>query len=98
MALYSELRELARNDAMRNRISAAIVSSAYDMINVATTDAELIYPVSLVKDPDTWGKPILFLVIAKNKSADASVLENASDATMQSDVDDIVAKLAPKGI
>lgn len=98
MATYPELFGLQSSGDLRNRVAVAIIVAA-DAIRSesgATTNHanRLVWAEQAFSDPVAKSEQVLWAVLAANKDATVSNIENATDAALQANVDAVVDVLA----
>lgn len=95
MATYTELFDLRSNSDLRNKVAVACVVKAQLIIDSASpTAAQLAWARSAIATPIAVADELLNYVLAANKSAAASQITGASDATIQANVSAAVDKMA----
>lgn len=94
MATYTELRAKFSDDTFRNKVTFAVVAAAYDMLQVTPTAADRAYASAVFSNPDAEGRRVTMAILAANKSASLAVIDAATDATIQTQVDAVVPELA----
>lgn len=96
MATYAELFELASVGnpepvALRERVSMALIIAAHTYLDSPTsTPSQRKWAVLAVSDPQAMARQLWPLVLAANKNATVAQIEAATDATIQTNVDDVV--------
>lgn len=94
MATYAELFAQRSNSELRNKIAVAVAIAAHDLIVAASpTAAELTWAQSALAAPVAKADEILPFVLAANKDATVAQINSASDASIQTQVDNAVSKL-----
>lgn len=93
MALYIELRNLADDDTLRNRVDVAVVVSAQALLAGTPSTEEIKWAASVLGSPRSEGAKALRSVIAANKAATVEEISGADDATLQAGVDLVVPSL-----
>ena len=94
MATYTQLRDLSRNQQLADKIVTAIMV-AIDTVRLeagATPNhtERLAWAKVAVGDPISEAQRFTPLVLAKNKGVAASAISGASDAAIQTNVDDLI--------
>lgn len=93
MAAYTDLYSKLSDDDLRNRVSVAVVVSAHALlVNTPTTDQQK-WAADVFANPKLWGDRALMGVLAANSSATIAQIDAASDAAVQSAVDDLTDAL-----
>jgi len=94
MATYLELRQLFTHGDLRNKVEAAIIIAAEGVyaedpgtVNHANRIA---WAKAVLLNPGTARDRFLMVVLAANKDASVAVITGASDAAIQTKVDDAV--------
>ncbi len=93
MASYIELRGLFTDDVLVNRTAVAVVIAVNTILEGTPTANDKAYANTVLSDPQGEATKVLMTVLAANKAADVSVIQAASDATLQTKVDAIVPHL-----
>src|SRR5690349_5644345 len=94
MATYTELFDLRANSALKNKIAVACVVAA-EAIRVeagATTNHanRLVWAKAVFAAPDREAERMLMAVLAQNKDATVVQITGATDATIQTAVNNAV--------
>ena len=94
MATYTELKQLFSDEELRDKVDVAIIIAA-DTIrgeDVGTTyHAErLVWAKTAFASPRSKSDEMLMAILAVNSSASVEQITEASDATIQSQVDAVV--------
>lgn len=95
MATYSELYNLGSTDsALRNKVMVACIIAA-EAIRIedggtANHSNRLIWAVRTLADPNSETTRMLWSILAQNSGATASQITNATDATIQSAVNNAI--------
>jgi hypothetical protein len=94
MATYAELFDLKSNTAFKNKIAVACIVAAEAIRNELTSVANhanrLVWAASVFKTPEVESERMLWAVLAANKSATTAQITGATDATIQTAVDNAV--------
>jgi hypothetical protein len=97
MATYEELFNLGTNTDLRNKVVSAVLIKA-DAISALSTPTQL--QIDWAKEafgsPIATGEVIYRAVIAANKGATVANITGASDAAIQTNVDDAVDNIYTK--
>lgn len=97
MATLTELRELATGgdgSALRVKIVVAITIKANEIVNSATpTTAELAWARNALSRPEQYEQIVLHTALAQNAAATKAQIAAATDAAVQTVVDNVVTKL-----
>lgn len=98
MATYSELWEIRTNSPLRDKVAVAAVIKAQNLLDGATPSAgEVAWAEKAINNPVGVADALLNYVLAKNNAATVSQIVNASDATIQTNVDGAVDALIAGG-
>ncbi len=94
MATYAELFDLKSNSALLNRITtaAAIAADAIRLEDGGTANHanRLIWAKQAFVDPESTAKQMIWGLLAINKAATASNIQNATDAAILTNVQALV--------
>ena len=95
MASYEELSGLdSTGDALRAKITQACkIAAAVFVALPSPTDAQKTFVQDVMANANAVGAKVFPLVIAKNKGATIEQITGALDPAIQSNVDDIIAKI-----
>jgi len=95
MASYLEIRTLVGSNAdLRNRTTVAVMVSVNQLIREpAPTAADRAFAQVVINNPDAYGRKVLNLVLAEFNELSVAVIENATDATLQTAVDAVIPSL-----
>jgi hypothetical protein len=98
MATYQELYALQTDDDLRQKIAVATVVAAQAKLAGTPTAAEAAWAKEVIQYPiGDRARSVMNLVLAANKGADVSVIQSASDASIQTNVDAVVDGLIAAG-
>jgi len=88
MATYVDLYALAIADSvLKNRVLVATVKKAQLLIDtVAATQKQINWALSVLQGPESKAEELLLYVLAANSSATVAQIQNASDATLQTQI------------
>lgn len=94
MAEYIELYNLRNNDVLMHKIAVAAVIAA-DVIRSEAGDTpnhanRLIWAKAAFSGPVVMSQHVLWALLAANKDASVETITSASDATIQTAVDNVV--------
>ena len=87
MASYTELRGLVSDDALRNRVTVAVLYFANNLIQGTPTSADNAFALAVVGDPNLWGRRVMNLVLVENGASTIAQITGATDAQLQTAVD-----------
>ncbi len=93
MASYLELRNLFSDDNLKNRSDIAVVIAANNLLSGTPTTNEQKWAAHVASNPRAEASKALMFILAANSGADVSAIQNASDATLQTAVDNVVSSL-----
>lgn len=90
MATYDELRQLFDSSDLLNKIEVAIVIAANGLLSGSPTAASKAWVVKVFSSPRSEAKKALMSVLAANSAATSAQILGASDAAIQTKVDEVV--------
>ena len=93
MATYTELRQQFSNDDLRNRVVAATVIAANNLLSGTPTAEQKAYAKAVFQNPRSEGEIVFMAVLAANKDATVAQIEGATDAAIQTRVDAVIPNL-----
>lgn len=94
MATYTELADLESNGTLRNKIRTAVLIKAQTLIDLASpTAAQLAWASDAIANVEAQTTKLFRYVLAASSSATAAQIQNATDATIQTNVNAAVDKL-----
>jgi len=92
MATYAELYALRNDSALRNRVVTACIMAAETVMNeldtVPNNANRLIWAKAVFANPNAEADRMFMAILAANSGADVSVIQGATDAAIQTNVDD----------
>lgn len=92
MATYAELFDLRTDSALKNRVIAAVIIAAETVMNeldaVPNHANRLIWAKGVFANPGTESDRMFMAVLAANSDASVAQIQGASDAAIQTNVDD----------
>ena len=92
MATYEELYGLRTDSALRNRVTTAcIIAAETVMLELDTVDNHvnrLLWAKAVFANPSGEAKRMFMAILAANESATVVVIQSATDAAIQTNVDD----------
>ncbi len=98
MATYNELFDLLNNSELRNKISVAVGVSAEtirtELATVPNHTNRLIWSQDAFKNPQRIAREVMWSVIIANRTATVAQILAATDAAIQTNVDDVVDHFA----
>jgi hypothetical protein len=100
MATYLELYDEYQSDAdLRNKVAVACCDKARALIALASpTATQITWASNALANPTQAAAKLLPYVLVVNKASTVSQIKQASDATIQTNVDTAVDKLIAGGI
>lgn len=99
MATYEEIYNIRTNTALRNKIAVACVKKAQTLLDEATPTAdEVAWSNSTITNPIQMADKIMNYVLVANSSATVSQITSATDAAIQTNVDEAVDALITGGV
>lgn len=89
MATYAELFELRGNSGLKNKVTVAVIvaAEAIRATDPPDTAPRIAWAKAAFENPSGEAGRMLMAVLAANKDADVSQIENASDGAIQTQVD-----------
>jgi len=95
MATYEELHSLESDGGLTYKTQVAVMVAAYDLVKTGTTPtaADQAWASAVLQNPVVEAKKALRFVLAKNSDATVSAITSATDATLQSNVNEVVPSL-----
>lgn len=93
MATLDELATLYGDGDLLNKVSAAIVISAYNLLQGTPTAADRAYAAKVFSSPKGEAQRVLKYVLAANSAATISAIQSATDVAIQTEVDAAVVIL-----
>lgn len=94
MAELLELRQLFSNDDLKNKVVAATIIKAYDLINTSVDASEKALAKEVLTNPDEWGRIVMMTVLAANESLTTTQISGASKTAIQNNVNAVLPKFA----
>lgn len=94
MATYEELRSLFSDDSLKNRMDVAVTVAAQTLLDSgSTTSQQRAWAAFVINDPRLEGEKAFRYILAKNKDLSLTQIQNASDNSLQNQVDSVVDQL-----
>lgn len=98
MATYAELLAAAENDVLKGKARVAVIIAA-DVVRAESTGtanhtARLAWAAKALRDPAAEGQRALWCALAQNASATSAAILAATDATVQTAVNNAIDLLA----
>ncbi len=94
MATYEELFDLRRNQSLLDKITTAVIVATDTIRTEAGGTANhanrLIWSRETAKSPRAMAEVFMSMVLAANKGATVGNISGASDASIQTNVDDVI--------
>ena len=94
MATYTELLNEFTNDDLRQRVQVACVVWAQATLEGTPTAEQKDLADMVIRETPTFGRMVLKLVLAANKSVPIANILSATDAAIQANVDAVIGNLA----
>ena len=98
MATYAELYDLRNDSALRNRVTTACIIAAETVMNEdgATPNhaSRLLWAKGVFANPSGEASRMFMAILAANSGADVSAIQGATDAAIQTNVDDHIVLFA----
>ncbi len=92
MATYEELYGLRNDSALKNRVTTACIMAAETVMNeLVTVDNHanrLLWAIAVFANPSGEANRMFMAILAANGAADVSLIQAATDAAIQTNVDD----------
>ena len=93
MATLAELRTLFDNADLRNKVGAALIVAAQtELASVGSANGRA-WSLKVLRDPKGWADIVLKAVLAQNAGSTLAQIQSANDTAIQTNVNDLVAKL-----
>ncbi len=89
MATYTEIRELFNSSDLLNRTTIAIIVYAENLMNGTPSTAQKVWIDKVFSSPTAEAKKVLMGVLAASRAATKEQIESATDAALQTEVDEI---------
>ena len=93
MATLQELRGLFNDSDLLEKVEAALIISANDLLSGAPTAAQTSWAAHVFTNPRTEAKKAVMAVLASNSSATTGQILGASDTAIQTNVDSVSSAL-----
>ena len=91
MATYVEIRNLFDDSALRNRVATAVIIAANGILGEgAATAPRKAWAAKAFSSAEQEAKRILMAVLAANSGASVAQIQGASDAALQTNVDNAI--------
>lgn len=94
MALYQELYDLTNEPALLNRITVAVVVAAevarIEVVETPNHANRLLWAKAAMLNPGVYALPMLRAALAQNKALTVAQIQGASDATLQTAINNVV--------
>lgn len=90
MASLQELRSLFNDSDLMEKVEAAVVISAEDVVTTGTpTAADKAWATRVAENPNSEARKALMFVLAANKGAAVATIQGAADTAIQTQVDTV---------
>lgn len=94
MATYQELYALQTDDTLREKVAVAVVVAAQVLLAGTPSASEATWAKEMIQYPiGPKARSVVNIVLAANKGQSVAAIQGASDASVQSNVDAVVAGL-----
>jgi len=93
MASLQELRGLFGNSDLNEKVEAAVIIGANSLLSGTPTADQQKWAAAAFANPRTEAQKAWMAVLASNSTASTAVIIAASDASIQSNVDDVIPTL-----
>ena len=95
MATYLELLQLRKNSNLQDKVAVAVMSAAQQILTTVPTPSgdRVSWATSVMNNPISNGNNVLGMVLIANSGVPVSAIQNASDETIQNNVDAMVDAL-----
>lgn len=93
MASLLEIRQQFLNDDLRNKVTAATVIAANNLLAGTPTADEKAFAKAVFQTPDSVGAIVTMAVLATNKDATIAQINSATDVAIQGQVDAVIPNL-----
>ena len=94
MATYQELFDLRSNDALRNKVAVACIVASEairtEAVNTTNHAARLVWAKAVFQNPNSESERMLWAILAQNAALTVSQITTASDASIQTAVNNAV--------
>ena len=101
MATYEELFSLCNDSALRNKVTSAVIIAAETVMNELDTAPNhanrLLWAKAVFANPRAETDRMFWALLAANKDATVANIQAATDAAIQTNVDDHVDLFADGG-
>lgn len=99
MATYAELYDLRGNPLLLHKVVVAVMKKSQVLLDVATPTAnQLAWAKATLTNPGQMAQTLFYYVLAANSSATVSQIQNATDASIQTNVDAAADKFIAGGL
>ena len=99
MATYEELFRLSTEKEILNKVSVAAVVKSEGLISAASpTNSQITWANNTLSNPVGRAKILIHYVLAANKDSTEVQIREATDAAVQTNVDDAVDKMIAGGV
>lgn len=94
MATYTDLYNLFSDAELRNKITVAVIVATETVRNEAPATANhanrLLWAKEALTNPSAMGSNMYLAVLAQNKSSTVAQIQNATDAVIQTNVENVI--------
>ena len=93
MATLQELKSLMANSDLHEKVSSALVIAVQTVLDGTPTVDQQKYAAHVFNNPAAEAKKALMSVLASNSAASVASIIGATDATVQTNVNDVIDTL-----
>lgn len=98
MATYSELYDLHDYEPLRQRVAVAVSVKAQNLVDLSTpTAAQVTWAEAALKNPLSETDKLFRYLLAKNNALTVDQIKNATDSSIQNQVDSAVDTIITGG-
>jgi len=93
MATYLELRNLFNDNDLNLRVQTAVIVAASNLLDGTPTAKDRAFVDLAYSNNVSISKKVLMFVLAENKAASVSQIQDATDTAIQDNVDAVIPSL-----
>lgn len=93
MATYQELRGLFSDSDLNEKVEVAVIIAANNLIGGTPTTAQKAWAATAFSSPKSEASKALMAVLAENSGATVAQIQSATDASVQTNVNNVVSTL-----
>lgn len=97
MATYQELFDIRNDTTLHDKVTIASVIKAQTLLDGTPTQDEVDWAMVTLDDPNSRANQIMYYVLAANNAATVAQILAATDAAIQTNVDNAVDALTAGG-